>query len=128
MSMTRTFLRRHSCQSHLWRLALRPCSCIEGGDERQRREDLIFLTPIIRCRAAVSRRQKTSRQSWPRHSLRDDCSGRRSPTLRGFMDADTLHRTFPDGTVAAGFLFGGWFWPLVVVGLVSYRERAAHKK
>ena len=48
--------------------------------------------------------------------------------FRGFMDADTLYRTFPDGTLAAGFLFGGWFWPLIIVGCVSYRERAAHKK
>jgi hypothetical protein len=38
--------------------------------------------------------------------------------FRGSMDADTLHRTFPDGTLAAGF----------IVGFVSYRERAAHKK
>jgi hypothetical protein len=48
--------------------------------------------------------------------------------LRGFMDADTLHQTFPDGTLAAGFLFGGWFGPLIVVGLVSYREKAFQKK
>jgi hypothetical protein len=31
--------------------------------------------------------------------------------FRGVMDADMLHRTFPDGTLAAGFVVGGWFWP-----------------
>jgi hypothetical protein len=48
--------------------------------------------------------------------------------FRHFMDADTLHRTFPDGTLAIGFLFCGWLWPLIIVGVVSYRERAAHTK
>jgi len=31
--------------------------------------------------------------------------------------------TFPDGTIAAAALFGGWFWPLVMVLIGSYRDR-----
>jgi hypothetical protein len=43
--------------------------------------------------------------------------------FRGVMDSHTLATTFPDGTIAAGFLFGGWFWPMAVVAIASYRER-----
>jgi hypothetical protein len=35
--------------------------------------------------------------------------------LKGSMDSKTLHATFPDGTIVAAALFGGWSWPVVVV-------------
>lgn len=31
--------------------------------------------------------------------------------------------TFPDGTITMGAIAGGWFWPLVVVGVSSYLQR-----
>ena len=46
-------------------------------------------------------------------------------SLRGILDSQTLVDTFPDGTIAAGALFGGWFWPMIVVAIRSYQE---HKK
>ena len=39
------------------------------------------------------------------------------------MDAETRARTFPDGTIAMAALFGGWFWPLIVVGVSFYQDR-----
>jgi hypothetical protein len=33
--------------------------------------------------------------------------------------------TFPDGTIAAAALAGGWFWPLIIVGIRGYLE---HRK
>jgi hypothetical protein len=36
-------------------------------------------------------------------------------SVRGVMDAHTIAKTFPDGTIAMAALFGGWFWPLIVV-------------
>jgi len=44
-------------------------------------------------------------------------------SLRGILDSQTLVDTFPDGTIAAGALFGGWFWPMIVVAIRSYQER-----
>ena len=43
--------------------------------------------------------------------------------LKSMMAPEELHRIFPDGQLVAGFLFGGWFWPLIVVVLHSYRDR-----
>ena len=48
--------------------------------------------------------------------------------FRGVMDAHTLVATFPDGTIAAAALLGGWFWPLILVALRSNRNRASRKK
>lgn len=48
--------------------------------------------------------------------------------FRRFIDADTLHQILPDGTLAVAFLFGGWFWPIIIVGLARYRENAVLKK
>ena len=44
-------------------------------------------------------------------------------SLRGILDSQTLVDTFPDGAIAAGALFGGWFWPMIVVAIRSYQER-----
>ncbi len=44
-------------------------------------------------------------------------------SLQGTLDADTLARAFPDGTIAMAALVGGWFWPLVVVAVRIGRER-----
>ena len=44
--------------------------------------------------------------------------------LQGMLDSNTLAATFPDGTIAAGFLVCGWFWPLVVVILSNYRKKS----
>jgi TRAP-type C4-dicarboxylate transport system permease small subunit len=38
-------------------------------------------------------------------------------SLRGVMDSHTLADTFPDGTIAAAALFGGWFLPLILVAI-----------
>lgn len=46
-------------------------------------------------------------------------------SLRGILDSQTLVDTFPDGTLAAGALFGGWFWPMIVVAASNYQD---HKK
>lgn len=35
--------------------------------------------------------------------------------------------TFPDGTIAMAFLVGGWFWPAVVIGIISYLDRRKRK-
>jgi len=43
--------------------------------------------------------------------------------FRGVMDSRTLVSTFPDGTIAVAFLFGGWFGPLIVVGISGYLDR-----
>ena len=43
-------------------------------------------------------------------------------SLRGVMDSHKLAATFPDGTVAAAGLFGGWFLPLILV-LISNSPR-----
>src|SRR4026207_1398044 len=43
--------------------------------------------------------------------------------LKGVMDSQTLHSTFPDGTFAAGFLFCGWFCPAIVVAIRSNRDK-----
>lgn len=43
--------------------------------------------------------------------------------FRDLMDAETRARTFPDGTIAMAALFGGWFWPLIVVGVSFYQDR-----
>jgi hypothetical protein len=43
--------------------------------------------------------------------------------FRHLMDAETRARTFPDGTIAAAALFGGWFWPSLVVMAGVYRDR-----
>jgi multisubunit Na+/H+ antiporter MnhF subunit len=48
--------------------------------------------------------------------------------FRRFINAETLHQIFPDGTLAAAFLFGGWFWPLIIVELARYRKKAAIRK
>src|SRR3954468_21084242 len=37
--------------------------------------------------------------------------------FRGVMDPHTRVATFPDGTIAVALLFGGWIWPLAVVGM-----------
>jgi len=42
---------------------------------------------------------------------------------RNLMDSSTLANTFPDGTIAMAALFGGWFWPLIVVGIANCRDR-----
>ena len=34
--------------------------------------------------------------------------------LKGVMDSQKLVDTFPDGTIAAAALFGGWFWPATI--------------
>jgi TRAP-type C4-dicarboxylate transport system permease small subunit len=38
-------------------------------------------------------------------------------SLRGVMDSRSLADTFPDGTIAAAALIGGWFLPLIVVAI-----------
>jgi hypothetical protein len=43
--------------------------------------------------------------------------------FRGTMDQRTIVTTFPDGTIVMAFLFGGWFWPLIVVGISGYLHR-----
>jgi hypothetical protein len=43
--------------------------------------------------------------------------------FRNLMDSHTQSSTFPDGTIAAAAMFGGWFWPIIVVGISSYRDR-----
>jgi 4-amino-4-deoxy-L-arabinose transferase-like glycosyltransferase len=40
-------------------------------------------------------------------------------SLRGVMDSHTIADTFPDGTIAAAALFGGWFWPATIVFITS---------
>jgi len=44
-------------------------------------------------------------------------------SLRNVMDSQTLSDCFPDGTMAAGTLFAGWFWPLIIVLFSRYRDR-----
>jgi hypothetical protein len=46
-------------------------------------------------------------------------------SLRGIMDSHELVAAFPDGTIAAAALFGGWFWPMIVVVIRNYRD---HKR
>ena len=43
--------------------------------------------------------------------------------LRGVLDSHTLNDTFPEGTLVMGTLFGGWFWPLILVELSNYGDR-----
>ena len=38
-------------------------------------------------------------------------------SLRGVMDSHRLAETFPDSTIAAAALFGGWFLPLILVAI-----------
>jgi NADH:ubiquinone oxidoreductase subunit 6 (subunit J) len=40
-------------------------------------------------------------------------------SLRGVMDSQKLVNTFPDGTIAAAALFGGWFWPATIAFITS---------
>ena len=44
-------------------------------------------------------------------------------SLHGTLDSQTLGDAFPDGTIAAGALFGGWFWPMIMVAIRSYADR-----
>ena len=43
--------------------------------------------------------------------------------LNGVMGSDTVSQTYPEGTWVVGFVFGGWFWPLILVEANRYRER-----
>ena len=43
--------------------------------------------------------------------------------LRGAMDSRALRETFPEGTWSVGFLFGGWFWPLLLVKIGQRQKR-----
>jgi hypothetical protein len=43
--------------------------------------------------------------------------------LSRVMDAHLRADTFPDGTIAMAALFGGWFWPLIIVFISGYRDR-----
>ena len=47
------------------------------------------------------------------------------PEIFKRMDLHLPAETFPDGTIAAAALFGGWFWPLIVVVASDYFE---HRK
>ena len=48
--------------------------------------------------------------------------------LQGTIDSKTLNRTFPEGTIVAAMLAGGWFWPLLMVGLRDYKESRSGKE
>jgi hypothetical protein len=44
-------------------------------------------------------------------------------SLNRVMDSHLRADTFPDGTIAAAALVGGWFWPFIIVVISGYRNR-----
>ena len=49
-------------------------------------------------------------------------------SLRGVLDHDTIHSSFPEGTLLMFFIFLGWFWPAIVVNFSRWRTRAAQER